>query len=742
MRMRNAGLAGAASLVASTISGPARADDTGDLQGLLSETFVSGASKATESNATAPAIATTLTSDDIRRYGIHSIAEAIDFLSLGAATSNNLGSQDIGSNGVLVPNDQGDHFLLLLNGHAMNEALFGAARFDRGAGIPMEIVDHIEVILGPGSVLYGSSAMLGVINVVTKDARAFAGTHVAAESELLTSWRVAAGGGYEFPLFGHPAKLALELDYYQQDGPALTAGPVSYGVNGYTNKPYAFGANDQPGVWGGPLEHSNYSRIPSGVLTFRVGEVEVDLHASLFKRGMPFNSDFTTPEADFDDPNNEATDRSASLDVKHRLSISAVTELRSRLYADVFDYRRQADSSALGPFTCGFNVPTCRRQVFGASRWVGLEEQLSFDWLKDASVVTLLGIDGRIRSISAQNDVFDAANGQPLQSSDGLLRASDKVFAAYGQQTWNPSTWLGLNGGGRFDYDQRFGGHVSPRLAASVRTWDGGTLKAIYSEAFRAPSWVESSVVGENQVPAGKLEPETVRSVEVAVDQRLGAHRLLFGVFRSWWSNMVELENLTPAELALAQQSHVVSVVALAASQYRNVASIDDLGFNAGYEGSFAQERLRYALNVTGAYSRSIDASGAQLPLPVAPQLFGNARVSYTLPGNLPTIAIAGHYLGPRPVNQAFGAGFVPTPYAPALAELRGTMSGAFPWIHGLSYRADANYVLTDRGPYVIGPFQTGESVALSNDKHTYPTAPLLDPIDRFRATVGLQYDF
>jgi outer membrane receptor for ferrienterochelin and colicins len=56
----------------------------------------------------------------------------------------------------------------------------GAVRFNRGAGIPMEMVDHVEVIVGPGSVLYGSSAMLGVINVVTKDSRAFAGTHEGA----------------------------------------------------------------------------------------------------------------------------------------------------------------------------------------------------------------------------------------------------------------------------------------------------------------------------------------------------------------------------------------------------------------------------------------------------------------------------------------------------------------------------------------------------------------------------------
>src|SRR5580700_3720623 len=272
--------------------GGARGDDTGDLQGLLSETYVSGASKTTESNSTAPAISTTLTSDDIRRYGIHSLDEAIDFLSLGAFTSSNFENTDIGANGVIIPRDQGDHILLLINGHAMNEALYGAARFNRGAGIPMEIVDHIEVILGPGSVLYGSSAMLGVVNVVTKEARGFAGTHLVAESELLTSWRIAGGGGYEFPLFGQPAKLAMELEYYQDDGPTFTFADENYGTNAYTNKPYAFGPTGATGIWGGPANKSYYSRVPSGLLTFRLGDVEVAVHASLYKRASPYNADF------------------------------------------------------------------------------------------------------------------------------------------------------------------------------------------------------------------------------------------------------------------------------------------------------------------------------------------------------------------------------------------------------------------------------------------------------------------
>jgi outer membrane receptor for ferrienterochelin and colicin len=191
----------------------ALADDTLDIQALLNETVITTASKSTERGSSAPATSTLLTAEDIRIHGIHSIDEALDFLSLGTVTSNTWRAVDVGARGVLLTRDQGDHFLLLVDGHAMNDALYGAARFERGAGIPMEIVDHIEVILGPGSVLYGSNAMLGVVNVVTKRARAFDGSHVVAESEIGKSWRVAAGAGYEPKIFGSKSELAFELEY-------------------------------------------------------------------------------------------------------------------------------------------------------------------------------------------------------------------------------------------------------------------------------------------------------------------------------------------------------------------------------------------------------------------------------------------------------------------------------------------------------------------------------------------------
>jgi outer membrane receptor protein involved in Fe transport len=711
------------------------------LQSLLSDTVVVGASKSAEKSSTAPAVTTTLTSDDIRRYGIRSIDEAIDFLSLGSFTANTLRAPEVGSRGVLISNDQGNHFLLLVDGHAVNEALYGSARFGRGAGIPMEIIDRIEIILGPGSVLYGSSAMLGVVNVVTKQARDFGGTHVVVETEVAKSWRFSAGGGYEFELLRERASVTFQLEYYRQDGPTFRVGPQWQGNNGFDLKPWAFRPGEHTGVWGGRAPNSHYAEVPAGLFTFRLKNFELRLHARTYKRAAPYNHDFVWPESDFDDPNNFERDRSVYGDARYKIPVSAVTEIQARVYGDSFDYQRFANASAAGP-TCDVAVATCRRMASGASRWAGSEISASFDWLKNGSAVTLIGVDGRLRFVASQLDVLDASSGRAVAATDSVLRVHDKVFGAYLQQTWSPALWLNLNAGARLDYDQRFGSRVSPRFAASAPLWEGGTLKAIYSEAFRAPSWQESHSALITQLPADSLRPETVRSVEGAIDQRLGAHRLLFGVFRSWWRDLVELHQLSAREVRDAQIAGWLPLYsATIQTQYRNVSAIENYGFNAGYEARLGG--LRYGLNGTGAIARREETGMADSPLVVAPQLFGNARIAYDLGERLPTLALAGHYQGRRPSSRAFA--FSPPVYAPALVELRLTVSGPVPGLKGLTYRASANYAFAEKGPYVIGPAQsqfTSANIDATGMAQVLNRPAELIPIDRFRGGVGLQYDF
>ena len=101
--------------------GSARADDAEELRGLLEQSVVSATSRTSEVARTAPATSSTITAEQLRRYGVRTLNEAVNFLSLGMTTSNRLHGVEIGARGVLINGDYGNHVLLLVNGHAVNE---------------------------------------------------------------------------------------------------------------------------------------------------------------------------------------------------------------------------------------------------------------------------------------------------------------------------------------------------------------------------------------------------------------------------------------------------------------------------------------------------------------------------------------------------------------------------------------------------------------------------------------------
>jgi outer membrane receptor protein involved in Fe transport len=88
----------------------------------------------------------------------------------------------------------------------------------------------------------------------------------------------------------------------------------------------------------------------------------------------------------------------------------------------------------------------------------------------------------------------------------------------------------------------------SPRAAVTTRLWQGGTLKAIYSEAFRAPSYFESEAHSPIPIAAGSLVPERTDSRELVIEQRIARHRLAINLFDTRFRQLVDLVTLTPGE--------------------------------------------------------------------------------------------------------------------------------------------------------------------------------------------------
>jgi outer membrane receptor for ferrienterochelin and colicins len=717
-----------------SVAAPARAEDTEELQSLLSENVITTASATAQKASTAPAISTIIRADELRLYGIRSLAEAINFLSVGVITADPLRTPDIGSRGVLLPSDDGKHFLLLVNGHAVNDPLYGAARFDQGAGIPLDLVDYFEVIVGPGSVLYGSNAMLGVINVITKDARSYRGGHVFGDYEPGRTWNAGAGAGFTFDLFGKPAELSAGVSYFSRFGPNVDFDERAFPPDLGTGRLITYRrGGPADGIWGGTASQAYFTQAPSGMLRLRVGDFEISLMGAAYRRGIPYTT--AGIEVDFDDPESRELERSLRLDIKHEATLSSLLELHSRVYGDAFDYQRWVNRNALhGCFRGDFT--TCQYYDAGVARWIGIEERLSFNWLQDLSLVTLVGVDARQRWVSAKQDALDFDTGRPFLPTAGRIAdgtAESAVISPYVQQTWSPRRWLDMNVGARLDIDARFSPVLSPRGALALTPFEKTTFRAVYSEAFRAPTWSETDLANYHVAPSDDVKPEKVRSIEGSIQQRFGTQRILFGVFRTWWDNLVVAHALSGTEMEELQRRGLLPITATGLVQFRNEATIENYGWNAAWDGTLAEGRLTYGATATAAYTRRSGAEAGDQLLPASPQFFGNARLAYVFGGYVPTPALAAYYVGRRLGDRGLDPDFRPRPYAARLAEFRFTLSGVLPAVSGLSYRLSAAYTTAAESAYVVGP----------TPGFVFTEGPAsFAPVDQFRVFVGLRYDF
>ena len=138
-----------------------------DLENLM----VYVASKREERVQDSPGIVTVITAEDIKKYGARDFAGLLDRLTNTMVLGQPGGFQANEPNfrGIDQPGSEAETVLPLLNGRPLRDAYTSARSMSIYRSFPLYAIERLEIIRGPGSVLYGSNAFAGVINIITKD---------------------------------------------------------------------------------------------------------------------------------------------------------------------------------------------------------------------------------------------------------------------------------------------------------------------------------------------------------------------------------------------------------------------------------------------------------------------------------------------------------------------------------------------------------------------------------------------
>jgi len=141
----------------------------------MNESVTSVAKRETKLNDSAAAISV-VTQDDIRRFGITTIPDALRLVPGLDVAEINSHEWAVSARG--FDNEFANKLLVLVDGRSVYESGYGGVIWDV-QDMAMEDIDRIEVIRGPGASLWGANAVNGVINIITKSAKETQGTLVS-----------------------------------------------------------------------------------------------------------------------------------------------------------------------------------------------------------------------------------------------------------------------------------------------------------------------------------------------------------------------------------------------------------------------------------------------------------------------------------------------------------------------------------------------------------------------------------
>ena len=443
----------------------------------LSQIQVTVASRSSQTLRDAASAVTVFTEADLRRMGVRTLAELLPYVP-GMRSYRNSGTSpwldSYESRG--IRDDYNTMLLLMVDGRRINNPYNGgtAQMFQHS----LAHAERVEIIRGPGSALYGSSALLGVINIISRsDAnQAYLGIGNDGAREASVS---AAFSSEDWRGNAH-------VNHLQSDGQRYRD---------------IFDVNDRVSSIRDPVDATDWSAM----LAYR--QFELYGRRSSQQLDAFYQVNFVHPDNKTEQDVYEVGLRGAWQNPDDNWQLSSQL---SHAVIDQFSYANRAEQGTppylaadwLGGFSVEMAVDTFTLDAeyrLSSSRTINAGLRRSTEEIRQASLYS-------------NYRLTDGAYVGSVQEVNPLMPATERdISSVYlqGEQHWSAhwQTTLGV----RYDRYGDFGAATSPRLAVQFDASEHDTFKLMFGRAYRAPALNELFTTG-NPVSLGNPDLDAVRS--------------------------------------------------------------------------------------------------------------------------------------------------------------------------------------------------------------------------------------
>ncbi len=445
------------------------------------------ASKHEQKTTKAPSSVSIITASEIERYGYRTLADILKSI-MGFHVTYDRNYSYVSVRGFGRPGDYNTGILLLVDGHRINDNIYDYAPLGTDFLLDTDLIDRIEVIRGPGSSLYGTSAFLAVINVITKAGRDLKAVEVSAEAASFDTRR----GRFTYgDRFDNGLEMLISASLHDSDGQDLYYKEFD---DPSTNNGTAQGCDYDRG-------HSFFSKISFRDFTLRSAFASRD-------KGIPTASYETV----FNDPRNRTVDKRGYLEMEYGRYFRNGLEMTVRAAYDYYEYT--------GDYIYDDPQPDTLNKDYGKGEWLTGEVK----FMKDVRLSHKLIIGTEYQYNFRQDQANYDESPYLLYFEDTRDSAN---WALYLQDEVKLIERVTVNIGMRYDHYETFGESVNPRLGLIYNPAERTTVKVLYGEAFRAPNVYELyyndlAAVEPTQKGNPRLKPETIKTCELVLEKYIG----------------------------------------------------------------------------------------------------------------------------------------------------------------------------------------------------------------------------